>query len=377
MLSVLLQPLNAPTSCLTHGAWGMAIESLDNLSSSWRRILIGATFLGVTCVIAVSGYMLAGWNFLDAVYMVVITVFGVGYGETRPVDDPRLKVFTMGVIIAGCSSGIYVVGGFVTMIAEGEINRALGTRRMSKEIDQLQGHAIICGYGRVGQMLVNDLALAKHALVVIDNSGDRIAEAQHAGFLTVLGSASDEPTLEAAGIARARVLATVLPDDAANVFITLAARELSSTIEIISRAESPATEKKLMSSGATRVVMPALIGATKIAHMITRPPVEEWLASEEGKGQLNAELREVGLELTEIPLEDGSPLLSQTLGDAEVGGGFVIVGIKRGDSFVCHPPPEFALQSGDVFIVFGHAGTIPKLSRRAKQVNVTYRGRAT
>jgi voltage-gated potassium channel len=354
------------------------VEKTERMNSSWRRILIGASFLATTSVIAVFGYMLAGWNFLDAIYMVVITVFGVGYGETRPVDDPRLKVFTMGVIIAGCSSGIYVVGGFVQMIAEGEINRVLGTRRMSKGIEQLTGHAIICGYGRVGQMLVSDLAIAKHTLVVIDNSEQRITEAQLAGHLTVLGSASDEPILEAAGIARARVLATVLPDDTANVFITLTARDLNPTIEIISRAESPSTEKKLMRSGATRVVMPALIGATKIAHMITRPSAEEMLVSVLGKTQLNEELREVGLELYQIEIEQSSPLAGQTLADAEIGGGFVIVGVKRGKAFQRHPPPEFALQGGDVFVVFGHAGAIPKLGRRAKARAVgTYRGMAS
>ena len=86
--------------------------------------------------------MIAGWSFLDSIYMVVITVFGVGYGETKPLNNPHLKVFTMGVIIAGCSSGIYVVGGFVQMLAEGEINRVLGTRRMSKGIEKLSGHAL-------------------------------------------------------------------------------------------------------------------------------------------------------------------------------------------------------------------------------------------
>ena len=106
---------------------------------------------------------------------------------------------------------------------------------MSKGIEKLSGHAIICGFGRVGQMLVSDLALAKHELVVIDNSSQRIAEMQLAGHLTVLGSASEEPTLEAAGILCVRVLATVLPDDTANVFITLTARDMNPTIEIISR----------------------------------------------------------------------------------------------------------------------------------------------
>jgi voltage-gated potassium channel len=348
------------------------------MDSSLRRIKIGATFLLVTCVVAIGGYMLAGWNFLDAIYMVVITVFGVGYGEARPVEDPFLKIFTMGVVITGCSAGIFVVGGFVTMLAEGEINRALGTRRKSKEVDQLSGHAIICGYGRVGQMLVSDLAIAKHPIVIVDSSTARIAEAQLAGYLTVLGSASEEPTLEAAGIARARVLATVLPNDAANVFITLTARDMNPTIEIISRAESPATEKKLMRSGANHVILPSLIGATKIAHMITRPSAEEMLVNVAGTIQLNDELREVGLELSQIELEANSPLVDQTLADAEIGGGFVIVGIRRDKSFVRHPPPEFLLRSGDVFVVFGHAGTIPKLVRRAKSPAAgTYRGRAT
>jgi len=100
---------------------------------------------------------MSGWQMLDAIYMVVITVFGVGYGETQPLDSPFLKVFTMGLIIAGCSSGIYVVGGFVQMIAEGEINRMMGTRRMSKGIDSLHNHVLICGFGRVGQMLAHDL----------------------------------------------------------------------------------------------------------------------------------------------------------------------------------------------------------------------------
>ena len=148
------------------------------MNSSCRRIVIGAIFfLRLTCIVGVVGYMVAGWQTLDAIYMVVITVFGVGYGETRTLDSSGLKVFTMGVIIAGCSSGIYVVGGFVQMLAEGEINRVLGSRRTSKGIEQLTGHTLICGYGRVGQMLASDLT-AKQPFVVIDSSESRVGEAQ-------------------------------------------------------------------------------------------------------------------------------------------------------------------------------------------------------
>jgi len=348
------------------------------MNSSWRRVIVGGIFVGLTCTVAVVGYMMAGWQMLDAVYMVVITVFGVGYGEAKPLDNSSLKVFTMGVIIAGCSSGIYVVGGFVQMLAEGEINRVLGTRRMSKGIEQLTDHTLICGYGRVGQILAADLAAAHQPFVVIDTSESRVAEAQAAGYLALLGSASEERTLEVAGIARARVMAAVLPDDTANVFVTLTARDLNPTIQIIARAESPSTEKKLMRSGANRVVLPTLIGATKIAHMIIRPSAEDFLQESVGKTQLNEELRQIGLELTEIQLAAGSPLVGQKVGNVEVSGqgGFVVVAIKRPDgSLLRAPEPGVLLGPGDVFVILGHQEALPDLARRAKpRANVTYRG---
>src|SRR5690606_36135155 len=120
------------------------------MNQSVRRMMVGTGFFCLTCVGAVGGYMSAGWNLLGAVYMVITTMFGVGYGEVQPLETPGLKIFTMMVIIAGCSSGISVVGGFVQMVAEGEINRVLGARRMTKGIEKLAGHAIVCGYGRVG-----------------------------------------------------------------------------------------------------------------------------------------------------------------------------------------------------------------------------------
>jgi voltage-gated potassium channel len=340
--------------------------------------LIGAVFFGLTCVTAVSGYMMAGWSFLDAIYMVVITVFGVGYGETRTLEHSYLKIFTMGVIIAGCSSGIYVVGGFVQMLAEGEINRALGTRRMSKGIEKLSNHALICGYGRVGQMLAHDLVVAEHPFLVIDNNEGRIRQAQEAGYLALLGSASEEETLIAGGIARARVLATVLPDDTINVFITLTARDLNPTIEIIARAESPSTEKKLMRSGANRVVLPALIGATKIAHMITRPSAEDLLMETVGKMHLNEELKQIGLEMTEVEIKPNSPLAGRTVADVEVSGrgGLVIVAIKKLDgTLVRHPSSDVKLAAHDVFVILGHADSLPQLAARASsRTTSTYRG---
>ncbi|HWB11938.1 MAG TPA: NAD-binding protein [Pirellulales bacterium] len=341
------------------------------------RIKVGVVFFVTTCLIAVVGYMAAGWELLDAIYMVVITVFGVGYGEAKPLTDPALKIFTMGVIVAGCSSGIYVVGGFMQMLAEGEINRILGSRRMSKGIEQLANHAILCGYGRVGQMLARDLAAARFPFVVVDSNESRVTSAQGEGHLALLGSASEESTLETAGIARAKVLAAVLPDDTANVFVTLTARELNPGIQILARAESPSTEKKLIRSGANRVVMPALIGATKIAHMIVRPSAEDMLRADLPSMQINEDLRQIGLELGDIDIRSDSPLVGGRVGDLHTAdsSGFVLVGIKRADgSMVRAPQANVELAAGDTLVILGHRETIPKIALRARRTVITYRG---
>jgi voltage-gated potassium channel len=341
-----------------------------------RRIVVGMAFLAVTCMAAVSFYVFAGWDVLDAVFMVVITVFGVGYGETRPLATPELKIFTMGLVIAGCSSAIYVVGGFVQMLAEGEINRVLGSRRMSKGIELMTDHAILCGFGRVGQVLAQELAASRHPFIVVDTDSERIERAQADGYVTLMGSASEEHTLRMAGIERARVLATVLPSDTANVFVALTARELNASIQIIARAETPATEKKLYRAGANRVVLPAVIGGSKIAHYIVRPSAEDMLIESTGTKALNEDLKQVGLELSEVEVAAGSPLVGKTVGDVESAtGGFVLVAIKKTDgTLVRATDPSLGIRAGDVLVIMGHREAIPNLERRAKATGMHYRG---
>jgi voltage-gated potassium channel len=224
---------------------------------------------------------MAGWGWIDAIYMVTITIFGVGYGEVRPIEEPWLKFFTMGVIFAGCSSLIYVIGGIVQLLAEGEIEQMLGLRSRSRDMDQLSDHTIICGYGRVGQMLAVELVNQNASLVIIDRSPDRIEQATADGFLALQGDAIEDDVLCQSGLLRAKTLATVLPDDADNVFITLTARDLSDSIRIIARAEYPSTERKLLRGGASSVVMPSAIGAVRIAQLATAPTVEATPLSED------------------------------------------------------------------------------------------------
>ena len=267
------------------------------LKSPFRRILIGALFFFITITVAVVGYIIAGWTLLDAIYMVVITIFGVGYGEVNPLETTSLRVFTILVIIAGALSVAYIVTGFVQLVTEGEVRRALNLRQMTKEIKTLSNHVIVCGYGRVGQMLTQKLKADGQRFIVLDREARRINEAQENGYLVYLGNAVDEAQLRAVGIDRARALATVLPDDAANVFISLTARELNPQLRIVARGTMPSAEKKLKLAGADEVILPASIGALRMAHLISHPNAVNFLAQNDGRANLNELLGEIDIQI--------------------------------------------------------------------------------
>ncbi len=344
-----------------------------------RRLVAGLLFFVGTCAAGVVGYRLAGWSTIDAFYMVVITIFGVGYGEVRPVETPGLRAFTSGVIVAGYGAALYAVGGFVQLVTEGEINRALGARRMNRGIRQLRDHTILCGYGRVGRILAERLTTKHTELVVIDTDREKIIEAEGDGHLVVLGDAADESVLAEAGVRHAAQLAAVLSDDSANVFVTLTATGINRHLIVIARAENPASESKLRRSGADHVILPAAIGADRIANLITRPSAEELLARSDGlRDDLGEELAPLGLQIEELRLPGDSPLVGQPLRAIEIGGnhGFLIVGIRRADGRVTlNPEDDALLADGDTVIVLGHSDDLPELRHRYElEKKVYYRG---
>jgi len=335
------------------------------MHESFRRILTGAIFFAITIAIAIMGYVTAGWSLLDAVYMVVITVFGVGYGEVRPIQSPELRVFTMFVIIAGTSSAVYMVGGMVQMVTEGEINRALGIHRMMKTINLLENHVIICGFGRMGQILAREMTHAKMPFVVVDSSGDRTTEAGELDYLIITGDATDEDVLRLAGIYKAKFLASVLPDDALNVFITLTARGLNPNLVILARGEFPTTEHKLKLAGADHVVLPATIGAYRLVHMIKHPAALDWLDRNDGSNSINELLGQMDIQLDELAVPEGSAIIGGMIRDVEVRGNkaFLIVALRRADGLLLRTPPSTTLICiGDTIIVMGHRGDIPSIA---------------
>ncbi|NJN01101.1 MAG: potassium channel protein [Leptolyngbyaceae cyanobacterium SL_1_1] len=344
----------------------------------FRRIILGSVFFVLTVVIAVYGYVLAGWSLLDAVYMVVITIFGVGYGEVQPLDSAKLRIFTILVIVAGVLSVAYIVGGFLQLVTEGELRRVFKNKRMIQEIENLSGHVIVCGYGRMGQMLSHKLWQEKQVFVVLDNDSERIALAQESGYLVYQGNATDESTLEAAGIARAKALSTVLPEDASNVFITLTAREMNPQLIILARGKLPSTEKKLRLAGANHVVLPVAIGAIRMAHLITHPTAVDFLSQTDKGASLNELLGELDIQLNELPITASSPLVGGTIGDIEVRGRgtFITVALRRATGEVLiHPGRETHLAIDDSVILMGHQGDMPKFAQgQTHKQGLRYRG---
>ena len=331
-----------------------------NLYRKFNRCLL---YLAVVFIICVAGYRIYGWNLMDSVYMVIITMFSVGYGEVHPLDNTG-KLLTMFVIVTGTSAVVFVIGEVIRFITEGEIMKAIGEHKKSRQVDEIDGHAIICGYGRIGQILAHELAAAGFPFVIVDLDDDRLALANESGYLFVKGSATEEETLQRAQIERALVLATVLPQDTLNVFITLTARNLNRHLRIIARGEQPSTEKKLRQAGADEVVLPAKIGGTRIAQSITRPATMEFLG--ENHGMLNNELKNLGVELDELRLHKHTDLVGKTVLELQnlSEGHLLVIALRRADGSVLRSGfIEEKLHAGDALIIIGRVLSLPAALR--------------
>jgi Trk K+ transport system NAD-binding subunit len=350
------------------------------LGSPFRNLIYGLVFMVVVCVCAVAAYVAHGWPLGDAIYMVVTTVYTVGYEEVRPVDTPSLRAITLGLIVCGCTGVIFLTGTFVQLITFSQLQQFFGHRRMQKDIDRLSGHVVICGYGRIGQTLARELRAGKADFVILERSEVKVATARAQNFLALQGDATNEDFLNAAGVPRARALATVLPDDAANVFITLSARSLNSTMTIIARGEAPSTESKLLQAGATRVVLPTHIGAERIAELLMYQNVAVMLEGSDEHNTVARDLRRLGLDLEVLAAAPGSRAAGSTIGalEAEAGGAFLIVALNRREgASMLQPPPSTVIEAGDGVAVVGRPGRaaqVAKLFTVEKRVRVSARG---
>ena len=319
------------------------------MNAALGRARHGALILGYVVIFSILSYHL--WfdkPLLESMYWTVITITGVGYsqGIGQQIGEAR-QLLSIVVIVVGMTSMAYTVGMLIQAIVEGQLDQALGAKRMTKVIDKLRGHVIICGFGRIGQNLSHRLARHRVPFIVIDPCAESIAEAKSHEFLFLEGDATDETSLLAAGIERAATLVIALQNDSNNVFLTLTARNMNPDLRIIARGEHPRTEKKLFQAGANEVVMPAVIGAERVAEMIVKTKSADLLSCVGHELALNAELEE-------FTFSAESAYVGRTIREAEEKFQVMIVAVHRtGCETIFNPRDDERLYSGDNVVVMG------------------------
>ena len=326
------------------------------LDSPVRNLIVGVTFTISVMILATAAYMTVGWSFRDALYMVVITVFTVGYDEVRPIDTATLSAITMGLIVLGCTSIIFLTGALVQFFTLNQLNKLTGQKRMNTQIDQLKGHVVVCGFGRLGAVLAHSLSSSSAGFVILEDNEMRAAEARALGYLCIHGDATSETALHAAGVSRAHALASVLSNDALNVFITLSARALNPNLLIVARGELASTEGKLLQAGADKVVLPTRIGAERIAELLLYQESARFIEGLERSHGFQQALHNFGVELEVITAAPQSPAVGMSVGaiERQAKGAFFVVQINRrnGDVFTA-PPATAAVGEGDGVVLIG------------------------
>lgn len=331
-----------------------------------RNLLAGLAFLLTVIAAATCAFVANGWRWADAFFFVINTVFTVGYGEIHPIHSTLLFSLTIATIVLGWLGITFLAASFVQFITFAQVQQLLGIGRMKTQIDKMTGHVIICGYGRIGQMLADELQAGKADYVILELNEQRCTESIAKGNPTWRGDASDEEVLEAVGISRARALATVVPNDAANVFITLSARNLNKKLEIIARGEAPSTKSKLLQAGANAVIEPTHIGAERIAQLILYPRTSSFTDGTERMRTLGVGLRTLGLEMEVMAVAPDSPLAGATIEAIEhqAIGSLFVVAINRPDgTTLTRPDPATTVNAGDGVVVITRSGReTPRIS---------------
>jgi voltage-gated potassium channel len=313
----------------------------------WLGVVVGAIVIGT------AGYLVLdpGWRLIDALYMTVITLTTVGFREVEPLNDAG-RVWTMVLSLAG----VGLIFGSVGIVAEYLVVEATSGRREAKRmadaVKKLSGHYILCGYGRVGLTVARELVHAGRKVVVIDVLPESLARARREGFLEVEGDATEETTLKAAGIERAKGLITTIDSDAHNVYVILSARALNPGLFVVARANTADSEARLIQAGANRVVSPYTMAGHRLAELATRPRVVDFIDAALSHGELAFSMEEVEV-VAGDPATDGA-----TVGSLRNTGVFVLAVVTGERSYEPNPPADRVLNVGETLVV---SGSVPRL----------------
>lgn len=326
------------------------------------RSTIGRLRLALAMVITVFlvgsiGFKLFGLPIVDAVYMTVITITTVGYRELGGEDlSDAEKWFTMAIIVTGVSTVLYTFTLAVQVVVEGQLREFVGRRRMDRKIAEMRDHVILCGWGRVGRAAARDIEHEGSQVVVIDENAAVVAGID---LPTVVGDATHDATLRAAGIERARALIAALEGDAENLFVTLSSRAIKADLFIVARARQEESVEKLSRAGADRVVNPQELGAARMASFVVQPNVAEFVDVVMHERSMDFRMREV-----EIPTN--GEISGLTLRDANLRqrAGVLVLALRGDDgTFTANPDPDVVLHPRNVLVAVGTEDALQELVR--------------
>ena len=336
-------------------------STLEQKYQRLRKELIGGAIalFGVALIGTLWYRFVEGWSWPDAVYMTVITLATVGYGETHPLGD-RGRLFTITLILMGVISIGYLVNRFTEALIQGYFQEGIRLRQRRRLIDTLTEHYILCGFGRTGRQIALEFKAEGIPFVTVDSEVEQIEAAQELGYVSVQGDATLDDTLLKVGIERAICLIAALPSDAENLYTVLSAKSLNPQIRAIARASTEEALKKLKRAGADAVVSPYITGGRRMAAAALRPQVLDFM-----DGVLTGSDRSFYLE--EFLLDSQScPVVGQTLREARLRSqsGALVLAIRRADgNLIAGPTGETQLLPGDLLICMGTAEQLRQLNR--------------
>ena len=330
------------------------------LTNRESGIVLGIALLGFWLLFGTLGFVfIEGWSLVDSLYMTIITISTVGYGEVQPLS-PYGRGFASILIVAGLGTAVYTFTRLGQLVLEGELYGVLGRRRMKSETAKLKNHYIICGFGRVGKPVAEGLKQDGHPLCVVDNNLDMEPELQAAGHLYLIGDATDEATIASAGLEHAKAVLALLPTDADNLFLTITAKELNPRVTVIARASEQKVEPRLKRGGADKVVSPYKTACARVIQAAVRPTVVEFM-------ELATHREQLSLSMEEMVVSGRSALKDFSLAESQIRNryGVVIIAIKRtSGEMVFNPEPSEKIASNDILVVIGKR---PDLQRLEKQ----------
>jgi voltage-gated potassium channel len=327
------------------------------LSPWWAGWRLSVVLIAAVLSVGTLGYVLIEhWTVFDAFYMTVTTVTTVGYAEIHPLSRGG-RVFNAGVIIIGVATVLYTFTFLMARLVEGDLQARWAVRRRGRMLEDLTNHFIVCGFGRIGQIVAREFMRQKVPLVIIERDPERMGAAIDMGYLAVEADASSEEVLRRVGIGRARGFIAAVSTDADNVFAILTARLLRPDLFIIARAETEDAKAKLIRAGADRVLFPYQIGGLQLAQTALRPAVVDFVQLATGSDNLD-------LNMEQVQIAENAPLAGRTIVDANLRQrfGVVVVGIQRANGAMeFNPPPETFMHVGDYLVVLGQAKNLREL----------------